>query len=322
MRRPTYRELLERTDAPAGSAWGVRNGDEQLGSIASLTPERVRFAAGLVRRGARFNLDYPINFFDPPLSPTRHLAHHHIFSRDHASHRVDYLDALYLQSTSQIDGLRHQRHPDHGFYNGTPDGSIVEGGGPLGVDRWAEAGIAGRGVLVDLPRYLGKRGRSLDHAGGEPFSVALIEEALADQKTTLAGGDMLLVRTGWPEWYAEQDLATRQRLPGHIQAAGLAQTEETVAWLWDQEIALIASDNVAVESNPPLAGSAFPSPLHPGMLHPTLIALLGLALGELWKLDELAADCAEDGVYAFLVVAKPLNVRGGVGSPANALAIK
>ena len=58
------------------------------------------------------------------------------------------------------------------------------------------------------------------------------------------------------------------------------------------------------------------------MLHRQMIALLGLAIGELWKLDALAEDCAADGVYEMLLTAKPLNVLGGVGSPPNALAIK
>jgi hypothetical protein len=58
------------------------------------------------------------------------------------------------------------------------------------------------------------------------------------------------------------------------------------------------------------------------MMHRPLIALLGLLLGECWKLDELAAACAADGKYEFLLTAKPLNLIGGVGSPANALAVK
>jgi hypothetical protein len=57
-------------------------------------------------------------------------------------------------------------------------------------------------------------------------------------------------------------------------------------------------------------------------MHPQLIALLGMVVGELWRLDELAADCAGDGIYEFLLVVKPLNVVGGVGSPPNATAVK
>jgi hypothetical protein len=58
------------------------------------------------------------------------------------------------------------------------------------------------------------------------------------------------------------------------------------------------------------------------MLHWPLIALLGMHLGELWRLDELADECAADGRYEFMLVAKPLNLLGGFGSPANAVAIR
>ena len=36
----------------------------------------------------------------------------------------------------------------------------------------------------------------------------------------------------------------------------------------------------------------------------------------------LAADCAEDGRYAFLYVAAPLKVAKGSGSPVNPVVIK
>jgi hypothetical protein len=47
-----------------------------------------------------------------------------------------------------------------------------------------------------------------------------------------------------------------------------------------------------------------------------------MPLGELWRLEALAADCEADGVYESLLVSAPLNLRGGAGSPANALALK
>lgn len=47
-----------------------------------------------------------------------------------------------------------------------------------------------------------------------------------------------------------------------------------------------------------------------------------MPLGELWRLGPLAADCAEDGVFEALLTSAPLNVAGGAGSPANALALK
>jgi len=48
----------------------------------------------------------------------------------------------------------------------------------------------------------------------------------------------------------------------------------------------------------------------------------GMPLGEFWVLDALARDCASDGQYACLLVSVPLNLRGGVGSPPQAVAIK
>ena len=57
-------------------------------------------------------------------------------------------------------------------------------------------------------------------------------------------------------------------------------------------------------------------------LHQVLIGMFGMALGELWFLDDLAETSAADGVYEFLVVSAPLHQLGGIGSPANALSIK
>jgi hypothetical protein len=49
---------------------------------------------------------------------------------------------------------------------------------------------------------------------------------------------------------------------------------------------------------------------------------LGIHLGEFWFLEDLARDCAADGVYEFLVTAQALPITGGTGSPVNPLAIK
>jgi hypothetical protein len=49
---------------------------------------------------------------------------------------------------------------------------------------------------------------------------------------------------------------------------------------------------------------------------------MGLTIGEIFFLDDLADDCAGDGVYEFLFVAPPLPITGAVGSPINPLAMK
>jgi kynurenine formamidase len=57
-------------------------------------------------------------------------------------------------------------------------------------------------------------------------------------------------------------------------------------------------------------------------LHIIMIVNAGIHLGEMWDLEELADDCAEDGVYEFQLVAPPLTITGSVGSPVNPQAIK
>ena len=59
-----------------------------------------------------------------------------------------------------------------------------------------------------------------------------------------------------------------------------------------------------------------------GFLNNMLIGQFGMALGELWWLSDLASDCAADRVYEMFLVSAPLNAPGGIGSPANAVAIK
>jgi len=45
-------------------------------------------------------------------------------------------------------------------------------------------------------------------------------------------------------------------------------------------------------------------------------------MGEIFRLDALAEDCAGDGIYDFLFVAPALPVTGAVGSAVNPLAIR
>jgi hypothetical protein len=92
-----------------------------------------------------------------------------------------------------------------------------------------------------------------------------------------------------------------------------------------------ASDNYGLECAPPVPGSPFIDelkdvsgilPAHVGIMHQYMIPLIGLVVGEQWDLEALAQDCARDGVWECLVTVKPLYLTGGVGSPANATAVK
>ncbi|WP_368498798.1 cyclase family protein [Herbiconiux sp. A18JL235] len=326
MRIPSYDELLQRT--PSGSSWGVFGPGDELGTANFLTAERVSAASRLIRTGRRFGLDHPVTAFEPYPTGTRRALRHEVFSNNEW-HRDDWVDSFYLQSSSQIDALRHIGHPEHGFYNGLSSAENSPESVALGVHAYAESGLAGRGVLLDLPRYFARHGLPYDPTATIAVGPEMLDEMAAEQGVEWEGGELLLLRTGWAEQYLGQTEAERARIPWR-RSPGLAQREEVVRWLWDHQIALVAADNLAVEADPVLE-SDFRSPGerppergvdHSGMLHRPLIALLGMALGELWRLDELAAACAADGVWEFFVTCKPLHLIGGVGSPPNAIAIK
>ncbi len=153
---PTYDELA--AAHPPRSSWDVFGRDDQLGTINRPDPERVVAAGQLIRTGHRFNLDYPVSAFEPRPTGTRPATQHHVFANNEF-HRDDWLDSFYLQSTSQIDSLRHIGHPEYGFYNGLSAAENTDASTRLGIHNWAESGIAGRGVLLDVARFFAAGGR-------------------------------------------------------------------------------------------------------------------------------------------------------------------
>lgn len=324
---PTYAELMARTDAPAGSSWGLFADTGDLGTLNFLTPDRVRAAAALIRKGTVINLELPLDGLPLPLVPARTAPEHDVFGNG-SCHRDDRL-TFAPQGSTHIDGLRHFRHPVHGYYNGASD-EDVESGARLGIDRWGEVGIAGRAILLDLPRHLERVGKPpLDHRAGEVFGVGLLDDVLAGQGTERQPGDIVLLRTGWLDHYLDvltpEERTALVRTPRH---PGLVQSQETLAWLWDGQTSALFADNFAVEAVPAVADAADSATyaaetgIRSGAMHVEMLALLGLVIGELWALHDLADACAEDGVYEAFFTAKPLSVRGGVASPGNALAIR
>jgi hypothetical protein len=107
-------------------------------------------------------------------------------------------------------------------------------------------------------------------------------------------------------------------------STGFRQHRDLLAWLWDNLIALFATDTYAVEVLPPVPDSPFAdsAPEDHGMMHQELLAKLGLPMGELWNLGPLTADSRRTGRWEALVTVKPLHLVGGVGSPPNATAIR
>ncbi len=319
-RLPDFADLPVKPEYPPHSAWGVFGDDDQIGTLNLLTPERVAAAAQLVKTGQIFAMNWELEQPNPPLfsrATMRHTIH-----RRRKNVFDDLYDSFNTQSSSQWDGLRHFGHRQYGFYNGVTEEQIADETNPRnGIHNWARRGIAGRGVLIDFPRFAAAHGIAFNP--GERYGITPEQlQAAADwQGLRFQIGDILLMRTGWIEWYG--GLSEEQRAqfaqPGAFQAAGLEQGEDSLRFLWDNHFAAIACDNPPFEAHPPATPDKEDNP---GMMHGTIIGLWGMPIGEMFQLDALAAACADDGRYEFFFTAAPLNKLGGVASPPNALAIR
>lgn len=322
---PKYRELPVDSGELYPNAWGVFGENDQLGTLNQLTPERLLAAKGSIKTGLTVNLNLSLDAFDPPLIAHRGVPKHEVFGTN-VYHRDDRIDNLFLQASTQIDSLRHFAHPDKGFYNGFSGELLTAGTEALGIQNVAHKGIAGRGLLLDVAAYRKSIGQPINQETAEQISVDDLEATCNFQKSSVLPGDILMIRTGWLGAILSGNAARGSVL----QSPGLAQDESIAEWLWDHQIAVAAADNVALEAwpadrnalptNAEKSGN-FELSSHTGMLHRILIPLLGITIGELWVLDELASRLRESGRFDCFITAEPLNIRGGVGSPANALAI-
>jgi kynurenine formamidase len=314
---PSYADL---PPAPQGgrSAWGLFGPDDNLGLVNLMTPERIAAAARLVRRGQLFCLDLPLGSISPALAAFRGTPRHHVLHPPGTAGFDDVYDNFYPQASSQWDSLAHVGYAPDQMYNGATEREILAGTRNT-IEHWARHGMAGRAVLLDVERALRDAGRPYNPGVNVEFGVEDLELARRQAAVEYAPGDIILLHTGFAAWYLQQPRETKARLHGNVAAPGVAHTEAMCEYLWNSHAAAIASDTFAVESFPPDRGAQ----THPfGFLHNMLIGQLGLALGELWWLADLADDCAADGVYEMFLVSAPMNAPGGIGSPANAVAIK
>jgi kynurenine formamidase len=312
--------------------WGRWGADDELGTLNHISPGKVQSAATLVRTGKLFSLgvNFDLNGPQSTAVPFRFNPMHFVsvagdyaqqgpFIREMSDPRAKMIAGLFdsgllrvnddvvvmpLQAATQWDALSHVYY-DEKMYNGFPPSCVTHyGAAHLGIERVAPKGIVSRGVLVDVPRYRGVEWIGPGDPSVEPEELDDIARA---QGVEIATGDILVVRTGWWERFAEtRDTALVNN--------GLSW--RCAAWLYEHEIAAVAADNVNVEGDSIQVEGVFLA------LHCLCLRDMGLMFGELWNLASLAADCAEDGVYDFLLSAPPIRVTGGIGSPLNPVALK
>ena len=303
---PSYRDLPLLEGTEERHAWNVFGEGDNLGTINYLTPAHVLESMKLVKRGVAFSLDLPLDQPERPEGEGR-VTYTHNISRTRGG-GDDSLDGFYLQSSSQFDGLGHARFGARGFYQGVTEEELDAG--RLGIDHWARHGIAGRAVLIDLPRFIGP---SFDVHQRTAIDGPMLEAIAKQQGVEFKPADIILLRTGWMNWYLNSKELGPDRMSIAAPSPGLDGMRETAAWMWDHRITFFAGDNIAMEALPPVPQN---------FQHRRMIPLFGMTIGELWNFDELAEDCARDGQYEVFLVAKPLNLPRGLGSPINALAFK
>jgi kynurenine formamidase len=320
---------LDRTD-PEGaiaaaakrcSNWGRWGADDVLGTLNFLDDAKRREGAALVRRGVSFSLAQSFDMNGPQKGWRRRTNPVHTMldtgvdaergnqGFPHGLGGADDVVFMPLQASTQWDGLGHIF--DHGnAWNGRRAGDVVtsEGDSVTGIETVAGL-IAGRGVLLDVGRAVGTDGELPD---GFAITTEHLEATIEAQgeSARVGRGDLLLVRTG------RLARARREGWGDYAGGASPGLSFTTADWLHGTEIAGIATDTWGFEVRPNEFDVAFQP------LHQVAIPNIGLFLGEMWDLDALAADCAEDGVWDFFLTAAPLPVTGAVGAPVNPIAVK
>ncbi len=291
------------------SNWGRWGARDERGTLNWITPAQVASAARLAETGEVVSLAIPLDKDGPQAPGSARTNLVHVMTRTGRVQPerggfqwMDDLVIMYPQGATQVDALAHVGY-DGFLYNGFPTGTVDElGAHRLGVDTLS-GGITGRGVLLDLPRHLGMQSLPPDHV----VTPVDLDSCAATQACEILEGDIVLIRTGWmQELSAGGPEAYLAREPGiDLPVAG---------WLADHHVAFLASDNWAVEVVPSLSDASMP-------VHCVVIRDLGMCLGEMFQLDDLARACARLNRWCFLFVAQPLPITGGVGSPINPLAI-
>jgi kynurenine formamidase len=342
---------------PDGSTWGDWGDDDELGRINLLTPAKVLQGVREVEHGISFALSLPLDYpggtalnqrrHPPVLAPTEDMdgtpatfynVHQSTMEKwghpKYVDVGVDDVVTLSLQYSTQWDALAHAGAEfdadDDGteeavFYNGYRANVDLVGPQPdargdgsghrcfahhLGLEHMAATGVQGRGVLVDLAHHLGHDWRAVDRA--------TLEEILAADQVIVEPGDMLLLHTGFAtkvlEWNRDPD-------PEQIHAMCTyfdARDEALLEWIGESQISALIADNYAVEG---LVGRDRDPGRHSLLpIHHLCLFKLGVPLGEMWYLHELAGWLREHNRSRFLLTAPPLRLPGAVGSPLTPVA--
>jgi kynurenine formamidase len=343
---------------PTGSTWGDWGPDDELGRINLLTPDKVLQGVREVEAGISFCLSLPLDYpggtalnqrrHPPRLAPTEDMAGNpatffNVRMRDMEEGDDRYVDVwvddevtLSLQYSTQWDSLAHvgaefdadgDGVEEAVYYNGyragedlvgPSDDAAGDGTGHrsfarhLGLEHMAATGVQGRGVLVDLAHHLGHGWQGVDRA--------TLEEIMAADGVEVEPGDMLLLHTGFATEILAMDKNPDPKKIFTLCPYLDARDPSLLEWIADSQISALVADNYAVEGLFGSRGDKDQSRHSFLPIHHLCLFRLGVPLGEMWYLHELARWLRDHGRSRFLLTAPPLRLPGAVGSPLNPVA--
>lgn len=293
------------------SPWGA---DDEIGRLNLMTPASQ--AAILARISGAAPYDLSVEYFIGMPSWQAAGDPHYRIWMTHTPHgtgvddplgvghamndHVSYTGAavsMYTHTGTHIDALVHFGLNGEVWNGFTAEEHLGDRGWRVGGAE-ALPSIVARGVLIDLPAFLG-----VDQlADGHRISRAELVGALAAQQVSLAEGDVVLIRTGRMQVY-EDAQAYMQNPPGLGMEAARFLIEEGGAMV-------VGADNLSFE--------AFPSedPANYVPVHTYLLAEQGAPIIELVFLEALARD----QVYEFAFIGGGLRLRGADAAPMRPLA--
>jgi kynurenine formamidase len=329
---------------PEGSNWGEFGEDDQHGRMNLVTEERRLRALKEVKAGRVFCLSHPL---DRPggnvLNPNRYPPVFHPVNRQGrvyfnlAMQEIDprFTDVgsdeaimLYSQYSTHWDGFAHKGMLFDADGDGTAEKvsyngfRLVDDNGrglygelgavALSVAEMATTGVQGRAVMIDLRHHFG------DERVG--ITYEMLERVMKEDRVDVEKGDIVCIHTGLGQLIREAqgklDASIRTKctvLDGY--------DERLLEWIADSGLAAIAADNLAVERSSGLGPDPRMPHRGPGLpLHEHCLVKLGIHLGELWYLTELAAWLRKERRSSFLLTAPPLRMPGAAGSPVTPVA--
>ena len=290
------------------SNWGRWGPSDELGAANLITPAKRLEAIALATEGITVSLAHRL-LTNEAADVSRPFERRMLGLPDPTREPVfrggvsdNYNISYHGYSHSHIDSLCHILYKGL-MYNGVSQETITEEGCSNASIASLQAGIVTRGVLIDIPRLKGVPYLE----PGTPIYMEDLEAWEEMAGVTVRPGDALFVRTG--RWARRADVG-----PWAVseQTAGLHAS--TMPWIKARDVSFLGSDGVS---------DVIPSQVEEVGLpvHLLTIVAMGVDLFDNQDLEALAETAARLNRWEFMLVAAPLAVEGGTGSPLNALAI-